>query len=43
MFKTHSNLANIKFVVVPEIHEIVHTFNDMHMDPTELCKKYAPG
>ena len=43
MFKYHPDLANIKFVVVPEIHEILHTFNDMHMDPVELSKKYAPG
>ena len=43
MFKYHPKLADIKFTVVPEVHEIVHTFNDMHMDANELIKKYAPG
>ena len=43
MFKFHPNVANIKFIIVPELHEIMHTFNDMHMDPAELVQKYAEG
>ena len=43
MFKNHKNLVNIKFLVVPSLREVFHTSNDIHMDPSELMKKYAPG
>ena len=43
MFKGHPNLANIRFIVEPMIHEIMHTTNDMHIDVLELIQKYAPG
>ena len=43
IFKNHKNLASIKFLVVPVLREIMHTANDIHMDPAELIKKYAPG
>ena len=43
MFKGHTNLANIRFIVEPMVHEIMHTTNDMHMDADELVQKYAPG
>ena len=32
MFKGHPNLANIRFIVEPMIHEILHTTCDMHID-----------
>lgn len=41
MFKNHPNLARIKFIVVPIVHEIMHTCNDMHMDANELMEKYS--
>ena len=43
MFKGHPNLANIKFIVEPLIHEIMHTMNDICMDADQLQQKYAPG
>ena len=43
MFKGHPNLSNIRFVVEPMVHEIMHTTNDMNMDVLELIQKYAPG
>ena len=43
MFKGHPNKANIKFIVEPAVHEIMHTTNDLNMDALELIQKYAPG
>ena len=43
MFKNHPNKANLVCIVVPEVHEILHTTNDIHMDALELIQKYAPG
>ena len=43
MFATHPNLAKIKFIVVPQAHEIMHTSNDIPADYTEIIKRYAPG
>ena len=43
MFKNHPNLAKIRFIVVPLVHEIMHTCNDMHMDAYELIDKYSAG
>jgi len=43
MFKGHPNKANIRFVVEPWIHEILHTMNDIPMDVMELMQKYASG
>ena len=36
MFKGHPNLANIRFIVEPEMHEILHTTCDLNMDALEL-------
>ena len=36
MFKGHPNKANIKFIVEPMVHEIMHTTNDLNMDALEL-------
>ena len=41
MFKNHPNLAKIRFIVLPLVHEIIHTCNDMHMDAEEMMEKYA--
>ena len=43
MFKNHPNLAKMRFIVVPLVHEVMHTCNDMHMDAYELMEKYAAG
>ena len=43
MFKNHPNKANIRFVVEPWIHEIMHTMNDIPMDALALVEKYGPG
>ena len=43
MFKSHPNLANIKFIVEPLVHEILHTTCDMNMDTLLMIQKYAPG
>ena len=41
MFKHHPNKDQIKFLVVPIIHESVGTFDDINMDPEELIKTYS--
>lgn len=41
MFKNHPNRANIKFIVLPIIREVLHTTNDIAMDCEDLMKKYA--
>lgn len=43
MFATHPNLAKIKFIVVPQAHEIMHTSNDIPIDYNEIIREYAPG
>lgn len=43
MFKNHPNKANIKFIVLPIIREILSTTNDFAMDCDELMAKYADG
>mmetsp|Transcript_29735 Transcript_29735/g.36903 ORF Transcript_29735/g.36903 Transcript_29735/m.36903 type:complete len:186 (-) Transcript_29735:223-780(-) len=43
MFKTHPNRENIRFIVEPWFHEIMHTMCDVPMDADELIQKYAPG
>ena len=43
MFKNHPNKANIKFVVLPIIREVLHTSCDIAMDCEELIKKFADG
>ncbi len=43
MFATHPNLDKIKFIVVPQAHEIMHTSNDIPTDYNEIIRKYAPG
>ena len=36
MFKGHPNLANIRFIVEPEMHEILHTTCDLNIDAFDL-------
>ena len=43
LFKKHPNLANIKFIVLPIIREVLETSNDIAIDVNELIKKYAVG
>jgi len=43
MFKNHPNLSNIRFIVEPMLHEVMHTTCDIHMDAMLLIQKYAPG
>ena len=43
MFKNHPNIDNIKFVVLPIAREVLHTTNDIAMNPEELIKKYGAG
>lgn len=43
MFSSHPNLSNIKFLVVPQAHEVMHTSNDVPIDVAEVIQTYAPG
>lgn len=43
MFKNHPDRASIKFVVLPIAREVLHTTNDICMDPFDLVKKYGEG
>ena len=43
MFKNHPNKANIKFVVIPLVREVLHTCCDIAMDVNELLEKYGNG
>lgn len=43
MFKGHPNLPNIKFVVEPMLHEVLHTTCDIHINAMDLIQKFAPG
>ena len=40
MFKTHPKKSEIKFLVVPLLHEILETADDIHSDALELMQKY---
>jgi hypothetical protein len=42
MFKDHPNRSTITFVVLPIVHELLHTSNDMSADIEVILKKYAP-
>jgi broad specificity phosphatase PhoE len=41
MFKNHPNKDNIKFIVLPIAREVLHTTNDIAIDPRELIAKFA--
>jgi len=43
MFKTHPNKANIKFVVLPTIREVMHTTNDIASDIHDVIERFGPG
>jgi hypothetical protein len=41
MFKNHPNKANIKFVVLPIVREVLHTTCDVAIDCEELMVKFG--
>ena len=43
MFKNHPNKANMKFVVIPVVREMMKFMNDVAMDIDALVKKFGPG
>ena len=43
MFKNHPNVANIRFVVVPLLREVLNIYADVAMDVNVLMKRYAHG
>ena len=43
MFKRHPNKANIKFIVLPCVREILSTTNDLSMDCDDLMELYKDG
>ena len=43
MFKNHPNRANIKFVVLPNVRENLHTCGDIGMDVYLLIEKFGEG
>jgi len=43
MFKNYPNKDKIQFIVLPIAREVLHTTNDIAMDPEELVKLYGPG
>jgi len=43
MFKKHPNLANIRFIVLPIIREVLETSNDIMPNIETSAKKYSPG
>ena len=43
MYKNHPNKDKIKFVVLPIVREILHTTNDLCIDPDELMAKFGEG
>jgi hypothetical protein len=43
MFKNHPQKDQINFVVLPIAREVLHTTNDICMDPYELVEKYGHG
>jgi len=42
MFKSHPNKEKITFIVLPLIHEVIHTSNDIPADIKLVIDKYAP-
>jgi hypothetical protein len=43
MFKNHPEKNTIRFIVLPIAREVLHTTNDLCMDPYELVEKYGEG
>jgi hypothetical protein len=43
MFKDHPRVADIKFIVVPLVREILHTVCDMPICVHELIRTFAKG
>jgi len=43
MYKNHPHLDQIKFVVLPEVREVMSVTNDVAMDCWELMEKYKVG
>jgi len=43
LFKSHPNLSNIKFVVVPILREVLESSSDIAMDMEEMMERFSSG